>query len=243
MRQSQERLLAAKGISLGKPIPVNRLRVISAIDASANPLLLLRGKTSGPSWPSIADQLDQFGIEYSLVEAGRVWLVTADRPATHSAIELLAKRARANIQEQVLVPDVGFVSAGQKRRFEPRAVVGPLIVALVSIAIAFANAAMPKSSEQTLVDNPKITCALDLPDSEMKKWIASSIDSASATSDEVLVQSKLGLLILEIEQTLGSTQSLTGSIKCDDGRAKSLHFRFDASADGTLVELGQELDP
>jgi hypothetical protein len=235
--------LGAKGISLGKTIPVSGIRVISARDASATSLLLLRGKILGPSWPSIADQLDQFGIEYSLVEAGRVWLVTANRPATHSVIGLLAKRARANIQEQVLVPDVGFVSAGQKRRFEPRVVVGPLIVALVSIGIALAPAAIPKSSEQPLVDAPKVTCALDLPDSEMNKWIASSIDSASATSGEVLVQSKLGLLILEIQQTLGSTQSFSGSIKCDDGRAKSLHFRFDASADGTLVELSQELDP
>ncbi len=243
MRQSQERLLAAKGISLGKAIPAGGLGVISAIDASVNSLLLVRGKLLGPNWPSIANQLDQFDVEYSLVEAGKVWIVTADSPHTRSVLELLAKRARQSAQEKVLVPDVGFVSAGQKKRFEPRIIIGPVVLAVVSLALAIVPAAQPASTEIPLAEIPEATCALDLVDAELQEWIASSIESSSASSGEVLVQSRLGLLSLEIEQTLGSTQSVTGSIKCEDGRFKSLHFRLDASANGALVELRQELDP
>ena len=241
MRHSHERLLAAKGISVGKAIPVKGINAILAFDQSANPLLLLRGKVSGPSWPSIADHLDQSGIEYSLIDAGRIWIVTADSPATHSTLELLTKRARQSAQEQVLVPDVGFVSAGRKKRFEPRLVIGPVVLAVVSLALALVPAVQPESTAIPVAEIPEATCALDLVDAELEKWIASSIESSS--SREVLVQSRLGLLRLEIEQTLGSTQSVTGSIKCEDGRFKSLHFRLDASASGALVELGQELDP
>jgi hypothetical protein len=241
MRHSHERLLAAKGISVGKAIPVKGIYAILAIDQSANPLLLLRGKVSGPSWPSIADHLDQPGIEYSLIDAGKIWIVTADTSATHSMLELLTKRARQSAQEQVLVPDVGFVSAGRKKRFEPRLVIGPVVLAVVSLALALVPAVQPESTAIPVAEIPEATCALDLVDAELEKWIASSIESSS--SREVLVQSRLGLLRLEIEQTLGSTQSVTGSIKCEDGRFKSLHFRLDASASGALVELGQELDP
>jgi len=241
MRHSHERLLAAKGISVGKAIPVKGINAILAIDQSANPLLLLRGKVSGPSWPSIADHLDQSGIEYSLIDAGRIWIVTADSPATHSMLELLTKRARQSAQEQVLVPDVGFISAGRKKRFEPRVVIGPVVLAVVSLALALVPALQPESTAIPVAEIPEATCALDLVDAELERWIASSIESSS--SGEVLVQSRLGLLSLQIEQTLGSTQSVTGSIKCQDGRFKSLHFRLDASASGALVELGQELDP
>lgn len=241
MRHSHERLLAAKGISVGKAIPVKGINAILAFDQSANPLLLLRGKVSGPSWPSIADHLDQSGIEYSLIDAGKIWIVTADTPATHSMLELLTKRARQSAQEQVLVPDVGFVSAGRKKRFEPRLVIGPVVLAVVSLALALVPAVQPESTAIPVAEIPEATCALDLVDAELERWIASSIESSS--SREVLVQSRLGLLRLEIEQTLGSTQSVTGSIKCEDGRFKSLHFRLDASASGALVELGQELDP
>ena len=89
---------------------------------------------------------------------------------------------------------------------------------------------------------PEATCALDLANAELEKWLSSSIESAPASSGEVLVQSRLGLLSLEIEQILGSTQSVTGSIKCEDGRSKSLHFRLDTSANGALVQLGKDLD-
>jgi hypothetical protein len=241
MRHSHERLLAANGISVGKAIPVKGINAILAFDQSANPLLLLRGKVSGPSWPSIADHLDQSGIEYSLIDAGIIWIVTADTSATHSMLELLTKRARQSAQEQVLVPDVGFVSAGRKKRFEPRLVIGPVVLAVVSLALALVPAVQPESTAIPVAEIPEATCALDLVDAELERWIASSIESSS--SREVLVQSRLGLLRLEIEQTLGSTQSVTGSIKCEDGRFKSLHFRLDASASGALVELGQELDP
>jgi hypothetical protein len=85
---------------------------------------------------------------------------------------------------------------------------------------------------------------LDLADRELERWIASNIDlSSSSNSEEILVDSKLGLLSLEIQQTIGSTQSVTGSIQCEDGRSKSLHYRLDSSADGNLVELSQRLDP
>ena len=241
MRHSHERLLAAKGISVGKAIPVKGITAILAIDHSVNSLLLLRGKVSGPSWPSIADHLDQSGIEYSLVEAGRVWIVTADSSHARSVLELLAKRARQSAQEQVLVPDVGFISAGRKKKFEPRQIFGPVLLAVVSLALALVPIAQPESTDIPLAELPEATCALDLVDAELQEWIASSIGSFS--SGEVLVQSRLGVLSLEIEQTLGSTQSVTGSIKCQDGRFKFLHFRLDASANGALVELGQELDP
>jgi len=90
----------------------------------------------------------------------------------------------------------------------------------------------------------EISCALDLSADELKDWVATSLEGReAANSAEVLVQSALGTLSLKIQQTLGSTQSWTGKIECEDGRSKQLHYRLDASAHGSLVEIRQELNP
>jgi hypothetical protein len=244
MRQSHERLLTAMGIAVGRSMSTRALIVFLAKDVAINSLLVLRGKVLGPSWPAIAEQLEQAGIEHSLVEAGKTWLVIADSPSNRETLQEMATRARECIQEQVLVADVGFVTAGKNKRFEPRVLIGPALVALMSLAFALVPAASPKSNEQMAVQTQEATCALDLPDGELESFIASSIDlSSSSTPGEVIVDSKLGLLSLEIQQTIGSTQSVTGSIQCEDGREKSLHYRLDVSANGMLVELSQRLDP
>ena len=244
MRQSHERLLAAKGIVLEKAIALRALTVFIAKDQARNSLLVFRGKLSGPSWPAITEQLEQTGIEHSLVEAGKPWLVIADSPSNRETLQEVATRARESIKEQVLVADVGFVSAGRSKRFEPRVLFGPVLLTLMSLALVMIPTSSTKSTEQTIVETPEVTCALDLLDGELESWIASSIDlSSPSTSGEAIVDSNLGLLSLEIQQIIGSTQSVTGSIQCQDGRSKSLHYRLDVSANGKLVELSQKLDP
>lgn len=235
--------MAARGISLGETIPASGLRLILAKDRAANSLLLVRGKIYGPAWPSIADLLEQSGIEYSLIDAGKTWLVTIDSSITREVLKQSIYRARESASEQILIPDLGFVNAGRKKKFELRSLSGPALLALISLGLALVPYITPMTTQQAEVASPEVACALDLDDADIEKWIASSVDSAATSSGEYLLESKLGILRLEIQQTLGSTQSVTGSINCDDGRSKHLHFRLDASASGALVELGQKLDP
>jgi hypothetical protein len=119
-----------------------------------------------------------------------------------------------------------------------------MLIALLSSGLFFVPNAVP---EQEIFDDakqPEISCALDLSAGELRDWVAASLEGRGSTrSAEVLVQSELGTLTLEIQQTLGSTQSVKGQIDCDDGRSKKLHYRLDASANGNLVEIGQELNP
>ena len=243
MRQSHERLLLAKGIRLGKALPLKGLRVFVAKDFQGNSLLIFRGNPLGPTWPSLASYLEQSDIEHSLIEAGKTWLVTIDSIATREVLQASNASALKSAREEILVPEVGFVEAGIKRRFDSRALIGPVALALASLGLMFLQAAMPESTDQEEIQAREETCALDLDSAEIEQWITSSIEESSLSSGEVLVQSKLGDLNLEIEQTLGSTQSVTGSIRCDDGRSKTLHYRLDSSANGALVELSQKLDP
>lgn len=244
MRQSHERLLAAKGITLGKPLLIRGFRAYVASNETTNAILLLRGNFWGASWPSIATQLEQSGIDHWLIQAGKTWIVVADSSNTRSLLQDSSIRARQSVREQVLVPEVGFVTTGVRRKLELRSFIGPVIAAVVVLLLALVPADLPDAANQTQVEAPEISCALDLPEGKLREWIASGIDSSSPKgSGELIIQSKLGLLKLEIEQILGSTQSVTGSIKCDDGRSKTLHYRLDASANGSLVDLGQKLNP
>jgi hypothetical protein len=244
MRQIQARLLVARGYYLGKPIPAPSIRIYQAHDQLGSEYLLTRGKTLGPSWPTIAKVFDESQIEYSLIEVGSIWVVVPDSQRIRQILSSLNKLAKQSASEEVLVPEVGFVSAGMKKRFELRTLVGPVLIALLSLGLFFVPNLFP---EQEVLDDPKqpdISCALDLSAGVVREWVAASFEGRVSTSSaEVLLQSELGTLTLKIEQTLGSTQSVTGQIDCDDGRSKKLHYRLDASANGNLVEIGQELNP
>jgi hypothetical protein len=244
MRQIQARLLVARGYYLGKPIPAPSIRIYQAHDQLGSEYLLTRGKILGPSWPTMAKVFDDSQIEYSLIEVGSIWVVVPDSQRTRQILSGLNKLAKQSASEEVLVPEVGFVSAGMKKRFELRTLVGPVLIALLSLGLFFVPNLVP---EQEILDDakqPDISCALDLSAGEFRDWVAASLEGRGSTSSaEVLVQSELGTLILEIQQKLGSTQSVMGQIECDDGRSKKLHYRLDASANGNLIEIGQELNP
>lgn len=244
MRQVHARLLIARGYYLGKPISAPRMHIYQAQDQLGIEFLLTRGKILGPSWPSIAKVLDESQIEYSLIELGHVWLVLLASQGARQILSGLSKLAKQSASQEVLVPETGFVSAGIKKRFEPRTLVGPALITLMSLGLFFGLNLAP---EQAIYEDPKqpeVSCALDLSADEFNDWVAESLERRESNSSaEVLVQAKLGTLSLKIQQTLGSTQSVRGQIDCEDGRSKKLHYRLDASANGNLVEIGQELNP
>ena len=244
MKQIHERVLIAKGYYLGKPISAPSLRVYQAQDQLGSEFLLVRGKTFGPSWPVIAKVLDESQIEYALMEAGSIWLVAPDLERLRQILLGLSELAKQSASEEVLIPEVGFVSAGIKKRFELRTLLGPVLIAIFSLGLFLVPAVAPEQTTLEQTEQADISCALDLSAGEFKDWVAASLEGNAATSSaEVLVQSELGTLTLEIQQTLGSTQSVKGQAECEDGRSKKLHYRLDASASGNLVEIGQELDP
>ena len=244
MRQINERVLVAKGYYLGKPISAPRLRVNLAQDQLGSEFLLIRGKVLGPSWPTIAKVFDESQIEYALVEAGSIWIVAPDLERVRQLLSVQHKLAKQSVSEEVHVPEVGFVSAGIKKRFELRTLLGPVSIALLSMGLFLVPAIVPEQESLEQSKPAEISCALDLSAGEFSDWVASSLEGRSSTSSaEVLVQSELGTLTLEIQQTLGSTQSVTGKAECEDGRSKKLHYRLDTSANGNLVEIGQELNP
>jgi hypothetical protein len=244
MRQIHERVLVAKGYYLGKPISAPRLRVYLAQDQIGSEFLFIRGTILGPSWPTIAKVFDDSQIEYALVEAGSIWLVAPDLGRVRQLLLGLTKLAKQSVSEEVHVPEVGFVSAGIKKRFELRTLLGPLSIAVLSMGLFLVPAIVPEQESLEHSKPAEISCALDLSAGEFHKWVAASLEGRSSISSaEVLVQSELGTLTLEIQQTLGSTQSVTGQAECEDGRSKKLHYRLDTSANGNLVEIGQELNP
>ena len=244
MRQIHERVLIARGYYLGKALSVQGLRIHQTQDQLGSELLLIRGKVLGPSWPTIAKVLDEAQIDYTLIEAGKLWLLAQDGERIRGIVSGLNQQAKQSASQEVLVPEVGFVSAGIKKRFDTRNLLGPVTIGLVSLGLFLVPAVVPDEEPIEQSAQLEISCALDLSADEIKDWVATSLeDLEAASSAEVLVQSKLGALSLKIQQTLGSTQSVTGKIECDDGRSKQLHYRLDTSANGSLVEIGQKLNP
>lgn len=244
MRQINERVLIARGYYLGKALSVRGLRIYQTHDQLGSEFLLIRGKTLGPSWPTIAKVLDESQIDFTLIELGKLWLLAQESERTRRIVAGLSQLAKQSSNHEVLVTEVGFVSAGIKKRFEPRTLLGPFTIGLVSLGLFLVPAVVSDGEALEQSAQLEISCALDLSADELKDWVATSLeDRETDSSAEVLVQSTIGTLSLKIQQTLGSTHSVTGKIECEDGRSKDLHYRLDASANGILVEIGQKLNP
>lgn len=237
------RVLAARGVVLGRRISAKGLRVYSAYGRNG-PRLLFRGGIAGPSWPAIATLLEECGIEYSILVVGRIWLLTSDSETTRTFTRELHQHVKQSASELVLVPDVGFVSVGVKKKFELRTLIGPAVVAILSFGLALVPIVLQQEESPQEPEKLQVSCVLDLPVNQIKVWVSESISGRELGSpSKILVSSELGELALEVLETLGSTQSVTGLVQCSDGRSKQLHYRIDSSASGGLVELGQKLDP
>lgn len=242
MRFTNSRLLLARGFELGPQVSIRGLVVFQAVDANAVRLLLIRGKLFGPSWPSIATVLEQSGIEIRILEIGAHWVIAPDQEFVREVLDQVAVLAQKSRAESLLVPGQGFVPSVLEKKFAPRVFAGPIALLIFSIVLAVTLQPSPKEKEQAKEKVPSIVCALDLAPLELNAWIAQTI-SSEGKSGSVVIQTELGLLNLEVEQILGSTQSVSGYLECQDGRTKALQYRLDSSSTGAMVELGERLNP
>jgi hypothetical protein len=242
MRFTHRRLLLARGFELGLPVRIRGLVVFQAVDANAARILLIRGKLIGPSWPSINSILDQSGIETKILEMAPYWIIAPDQPFVREVLESAATVARQSHTESVLIPGEGFVPSVVEKKFAPRVFAGPVALLVLSIVLAVALQLSPEDKQQAVEQEPLIDCALDLAPEELNAWVAKAL-AGESKSESVVIQTELGLLNLEVEQTLGSTQSVSGYLECQDGRTKALQYRLDSSSAGAMVELGEKLNP
>ena len=244
MRQAHFRLLAARGLELGQKQQFKQLVVFEAIDSVGQNVLAIRASVLGTSWPSIAWVLSEADIEIKLLDAGPIWVIAADNAMVREVLEKLSALAKASSRDLVLVPEVGFVNSGVGKKFEPRVLIGPALGLIAVIGLSFWTVSSAADQEVLVAETSPISCALDLENRELEKWLVSTIGTNPINSSgSVVAQEELGLLNLEVGQVLGSTQEISGYLECRDGRKKSLHYRLDVSASGNLVPLGPKLDP
>lgn len=202
--------------------------------------LLIQGSLFGPSWPSVCAFLEQKQIQYTLIEAGSVWLAVLDSPQNRQELLELEASAKLSRRTQVLLPGSGFVESGMIKKFETRTLLVPAITTLG--IVLFSGLFLGSQSSPSVDPITKTSCALDLSRNEFNIWLQENLSSSSAKTNQVVLQTELGLINLTVDQSIGSTRSFTGYIQCNDGRSKPLSFRADNSSLGSIVELGEKLD-
>ncbi|CAB4627854.1 unannotated protein [freshwater metagenome] len=244
MRQHHLRKLTALGLTVGSPLKKVGLRLYEAINQQGTAQLLFRGNLLGPTWPSLKHLLDLFEIDCTTVHAGAAWLLCNDDELVHRVLDEAQSNSRQCFRDDVLIPDVGFVSSGMPRKFDFRLLVMPVVILGLTLTVAGALSIRPDAPVQKVEPTASLTCALDLPEPEFQEWFRATVSGSKGKDlDVIVVQTELGSLNLKVDQALGSTILVSGSLECSDGRSKGLQFRADDSADGTLVELGTKLNP
>ena len=243
MRQADLRTLATRGIEIQSSPKIQGLEVYEALDGRGLRLLIFCGGALGPNWVSIAYLLEQQGQKYSLLDLGKTFLVSPDTHELRLLLSQVMQLTRASAQEEVFVQDVGFLTSDLPKKFDPRPLIAPAVILIITAMIWFLQFLRPLAQVENIEPTIEINCALDLTESEFQSWFNNKVENGNTEGSELVIQSDLGLLILQIEQSLGSTQLVNARIECQDGRAQDYRFRTDSQRGGDLVELGEKLDP
>jgi hypothetical protein len=244
MRQIQLRTLAAQGITVQQSVRIKGLSAYQAQDDRGRKLIVLSGALLGTSWAAIGNALESQSIEFTIMTLGRPHLLAVDTSQLRSVledIELASKRSRS---DEVFVKDVGFLVSGLSRKFDVRALIAPALLLLLTLGLATSQQLEPVALEDPEPEATLLTCALDMVESEFNSWLKTQISGREVSSARTFViRTDLGEINMEIEQSLGSTQFVTGVFNCEDNRSKRFQFRTDSQPGRALVDLGSSLDP
>jgi hypothetical protein len=243
MRQAHLRTLATRGIEVLSSLKIQGLEVHEAIDSQGLKLLIFGGGLFGPNWASVGFLLEQQGIKCSLLELGKTYFLSPDTQELRLFLAQVHRLSRASVREEVFIHDVGFLISDLPKKFDFRTLIAPSLILGVTLLVWSSQLARPEPEAESVEPTISISCALDLPDSEFRDWFKNQLRNTTAEGSELAIQSDLGLVTIQVAQSLGSTQLIDARVECQDGRIQSYQFRTDSQKGGDLVELGERLDP
>jgi hypothetical protein len=246
MRQAHLRTLATRGIEISSRLGIRGIEAHQAIDNQGEKLLVFSGGLLGTSWASVGFVLEQQGIRHTIISLGRPYFVCSDTQELRELLFLVTEASRVSAREDILIQDVGFVRSELDKKFDYRALIAPLIILALTLAFGASQifrSEVHEDPEQEQVV-PAISCALDLDRAVFDSWIKGQLGKRRLeASSQFAIQTELGEVAIEVDQVLGSTHLISGTLTCEDGRAVSLKFRTDGQRPGELIELGEKLDP
>lgn len=243
MRQAHLRTLATRGIEVLSSLKIQGLEVHEANDSQGLKLVIFCGGLFGPNWASVGFLLEQQGIKYSLLDFGKTYFLSTDSRELRLFLGQVHRLSRASVREEVFIQDVGFLISDLPKKFDFRTLIAPSLILGVALLVWSPQLSRPQPESESSESAILISCALDLEDSEFRDWFNDQIANSMAPGSELVIQSDLGLVTIQVAQSLGSTQLINGRVECQDGRIQSYQFRTDSQKGGDLVELGERLDP
>jgi hypothetical protein len=243
MRQAHLRTLATRGIEVLSHLKIQGLEVHEAIDAQGLRMLIFRGGVLGPNWASVGFLLELQDIKYSLLDLGKTYLLSKDSQQLRLFLSQVHRLSRASSREEVFIQDVGFLISTIPKKFDVRTINTPSLILGVILLVWSLQLSTPEPEVESVEPGISLGCALDLTESEFRDWFNDQLSNSMAQGSELVIQSDLGLVTIQIAQSLGSTQLINARVECQDGKTQSYQFRTDSQKGGDLVELGERLDP
>jgi len=244
MRAAHFRTLAAQSIAVSGKLRVPGLETYEAIANRDTRVLIFSGSLLGPSWASIGRLLEIHELQFSIVQLGRPYLLAKDTPRLRSLLHLARSVSRISHRDEVFIKDEGFLESKLRKKFDLRVLIAPALALIATVALGANFLREPVPVQDTQLQPTIISCALEMTGREFTLWLGEQISTREAVStNQLVIQTDLGVIELAVDQALGSTLFMRGSFSCDDGRSKHLKFRTDALQRGYIVEIGPGLDP
>lgn len=242
MRQAHLRTLATRGIEVTNSLRFRGLEVYEALDDKGLRILIFSGGVLGPSWASIGFVLERSGVRHTSLTLGRTHFMAEDTQEIRKLLREVIELSKESVREEVFIDNVGFMVSHLRKKFDARNLIAPAVILGVTVAVSIIQFSQP-AAKPVVVEESLITCALDLNEMEFQLWLQDLVQNADTKIGQLFLQTDLGAVTLEVKQAIGSTQLLDGSLVCQDGRSQQLKFRTDSLQGGSLVELGERLDP
>lgn len=178
-----------------------------------------------------------------MLALGKTYFLSPDTQELRLFLGQVHRFSRASVREEVFIQDVGFLISDLPKKFDVRTLIAPSLILGVTLLVWSSLFSSPMLEVESVEPTISISCALDFTETEFRDWFKDQVRNASTEGSELIIQSDLGLVTIQIEQSLGSTQLINARVECPDGRTQSYQFRTDSKKDGDLIELGERLDP
>ena len=239
VKDSMLRTLSALGFQIIGTRSFGLVKILEAEDQNQERFLLISSTLIGPSWPTMASWFQDAEIEFKILEAGKTFLVLPDSELTNECLVDLKRNLKTAKARKVFIPDQGFIETLKRKKIDTRSLFLPtlsLIVTLLTVSLFAPSQAKPEAQLA-------ISCILDSEMASIKAWIELQLvqNPAWLETDSMAINARLGKLILETKQAIGTTRYVSATLICENNRENRFSFRTDSSG-GEIYSLVLELD-
>lgn len=232
MKQSLLRGLDASGLTVADQFRTRSLTALVCEDASGNCWLIIHPNPLKSSWPIIHRSLAEAELSPQLIRiSGEVLIAVAESTEAKKVLSDFDRRAELATKSEIYLEGKGFSKTTLSKRFEPKFLIGPLVILGLTLGIAIFI--QPDSAP---ADIPIASCSPKVSPNALGEFLEEKLRNNTELQRFGVTNFEYELAKVEVFQGsgVGGLVLLEVKLLCPDGKASAYAYRYNLDSGGPL---------